>query len=70
MNFTDRVKKDTAAAIEDLYKIPFFADDVVVSTTKPDFEGDYTVVLFTLTKTLSQSPDTIGNSLGYIVRLI
>ncbi|HEY0058731.1 MAG TPA: arginine--tRNA ligase, partial [Flavisolibacter sp.] len=64
MNFTDRIKKDTAAAIEDLYKIPFFGDDVVVSTTKPDFEGDYTVVLFTLTRTLSKSPDAIGNELG------
>ena len=30
----------------------------------PDFEGDYTVVLFTLTKTLKKSPDKIGQELG------
>ena len=46
MNLTAIIKDATAKAIEDIYKLPAFADDVLVNQTKPEFEGDYTVVLF------------------------
>src|SRR6185312_15331632 len=35
-----------------------------VNETKPEFEGDYTVVLFTLVKPLRQSPEALGTALG------
>lgn len=42
-----------------------FSDkDFQVNQTKPEFEGDYTVVLFSLVKQLKKSPDAIGNELG------
>jgi arginyl-tRNA synthetase len=41
-----------------------FADDIVVSQTKPEFEGDYTIVLFSLVKRLSVSPVVFGKELG------
>ncbi len=31
---------------------------------KPEFEGDYTIVLFALVKTLKKSPETLGKELG------
>ncbi|HMU09734.1 MAG TPA: arginine--tRNA ligase, partial [Ferruginibacter sp.] len=38
--------------------------DFQVNQTKPEFEGDYTVVMFSLVKSLKLSPDAIGNQLG------
>jgi arginyl-tRNA synthetase len=35
-----------------------------VNATKPEFEGDYTVVLFAFVKQLKQSPDALGKTLG------
>ncbi|MDB5253784.1 MAG: arginine--tRNA ligase [Flaviaesturariibacter sp.] len=64
MSLVARVKEATAAALESINKLPFYADDVVVSTTKPEFEGDYTVVLFSLVKRLGKQPEALGNELG------
>lgn len=39
-----------------------------INQTKPEFEGDYTIVLFALVKVLKASPEAIGTSLGeYLV---
>ncbi|MDQ3683198.1 MAG: arginine--tRNA ligase [Bacteroidota bacterium] len=62
MNLVAQIKEATAKAIESLYKIS--VDDVTVSQTKPEFEGDYTVVLFSLVKSLKLSPEVIGKQLG------
>ncbi len=42
----------------------FDAAGVTVSVTKPEFEGDYTVVLFPYLKTLKQKPAELGAALG------
>lgn len=42
----------------------FTAKDFQVNQTKPEFEGDYTVVLFSLVKSLQLSPETLGTQLG------
>jgi arginyl-tRNA synthetase len=47
-----------------LYGITFSEKDFQVNTTKPEFEGDYTIVLFSLIKSLKMSPDALGNQLG------
>jgi arginyl-tRNA synthetase len=46
MSLVSEIKQATAKALEDIFKLPAFADDVLVNITKPEFEGDYTVVLF------------------------
>jgi arginyl-tRNA synthetase len=35
-----------------------------VNATKPEIEGDYTIVLFAFVKQLGKSPDVLGNELG------
>jgi arginyl-tRNA synthetase len=45
-------------------KKPFTEKDFQINQTKPEFEGDYTIVLFSLVKQLKLSPDDIGNKLG------
>jgi arginyl-tRNA synthetase len=68
MSLVAQVKEATAKAIEELYKVPAFADDVLVNQTKPEFEGDYTVVLFALVKQLRKSPEQLGQEMGaYLV---
>ena len=37
---------------------------ITINLTKPEFEGDYTVVLFALLKPLKKSPDILGNEIG------
>lgn len=64
MSLVQKIKEAAAAAIESIYKIPVFADDVLVNQTKPEFEGDYTVVLFALVKKLRQSPEQLGSQIG------
>ncbi|MFN2438107.1 MAG: arginine--tRNA ligase [Chitinophagaceae bacterium] len=62
MNLIAQVKEATAKGIEFIYKTT--VEDVTINQTKPEFEGDYTVVLFSLIKTLKQSPEAIGKRLG------
>jgi arginyl-tRNA synthetase len=64
MSLVSVIREYTAAAIRDIYKIPSSVDDILVSQTKPEFEGDYTIVLFALVKSLKQSPDKLGNEIG------
>ena len=47
-----------------LYQQLFTHKDFQVNQTKPEFEGDYTVVLFTLVKSMKRSPEMLGNDLG------
>ena len=64
MSLTATLKEATAKAIEDIYKLPAFADDILVNQTKPEFEGDYTVVLFSFVKKFSTSPEKLGKEIG------
>lgn len=58
------IREKAIDAIESLYGIRFTERDFQVSSTKPEFEGDYTIVLFSLIKQLKSSPETLGNALG------
>jgi arginyl-tRNA synthetase len=64
MSLAATIKEATAKAIEDIYKLPAFADDVLVNQTKPEFEGDYTVVLFAFVKKFKTTPEKLGNEIG------
>ena len=58
------IREKAIEALESLHGIRFTDRDFQVSPTKPEFEGDYTIVLFSLIKQLKSSPDTLGNALG------
>ena len=68
MSRVQKIKEVSANAIEDIFQISLAGNDVLVNQTKPEFEGDYTVVLFALVKRLKQSPEQLGNTIGtYLV---
>jgi len=58
------IREKAIEALESLHGIRFTDRDFQVSPTKPEFEGDYTIVLFSLIKQLKSSPDALGNALG------
>jgi arginyl-tRNA synthetase len=64
MSVASQIKEATAKAINQLYGIQLQTNEVLVNATKPEFEGDYTVVLFAFVKQLKKSPDALGKELG------
>ncbi|NNV56678.1 arginine--tRNA ligase [Limnovirga soli] len=64
MSVVDFIKEAAAAAIKDIYQVDINPEQITVNATKPEFEGDYTIVLFALIKQLRQSPEAIGNDIG------
>ncbi|MGN6354728.1 MAG: arginine--tRNA ligase [Parafilimonas sp.] len=68
MSLINIIKLRTKEVIETLYNISIDESAITVNVTKPEFEGDYTIVLFALLKPLKKSPDALGNELGkYLV---
>ncbi|MEJ8816306.1 arginine--tRNA ligase [Lacibacter sp. H407] len=64
MAIQQQIQQAAIKSLEQLYGKTFTAKDFQINKTKPEFEGDYTVVLFSLLKPLSKSPDALGNELG------
>ena len=69
MSITKKIQESAVESLTHLYEQEFTEKDFQVSQTKPEFEGDYTIVLFSLIKNLKKSPDVIGKELGdYLVK--
>ncbi len=70
MTLSSKIKSIAESALTHLFPnaaIPI--GSVQVSQTKPEFKGDYTIVLFPFLKLLRQKPDVLGNALGeYLVK--
>jgi arginyl-tRNA synthetase len=64
MELISRIRTATRQTLIDLYRYEIAAADILVNETKPEFEGDYTVVLFSFVKELKKKPEQLGNELG------
>ncbi|HQW82996.1 MAG TPA: arginine--tRNA ligase [Ferruginibacter sp.] len=64
MSIVSSLQKNTIDSLTTLYNQSFTEKDFQINQTKPEFDGDYTVVLFSLVKSLKLSPNDIGNQLG------
>lgn len=64
MSVINAIRTATSQVLRELYNLETEKKDIPVSVTKPEFEGDYTIVLFGWVKQLKQSPDTIGQAIG------
>ena len=67
MQLIQNLKQATADAIQSIYQVHVKSEQVLVNATKPEIEGDYTIVLFAFVKQLGKSPDELGNALGEAV---
>ena len=69
MTLASQIRSAAEDALKHLYPdVTIDAATIGVNQTKPEFTGDYTIVLFPLLKLLKQKPDAIGKQLGdYLV---
>src|SRR5205809_291285 len=64
MSIVTEIKKAASKALQALYNVEVKEADVLVNSTKPEFEGDYTIVLFAFVKQLRKSPEALGKETG------
>jgi arginyl-tRNA synthetase len=64
MHLVDQIKKAASEALLSVYQVTVPAHSILVNATKPEFEGNYTVVLFAFVKELKLSPDALGEAMG------
>lgn len=64
MTIIETLRTAAIESLSALYGQPVTNKDFQVNETKPEFEGNYTVVLFSLLKLLKKSPDVLGAELG------
>jgi arginyl-tRNA synthetase len=64
MSITEQIKPLVAKALKELYNVDVNEQELIINITKPEFEGDYTIVLFSFIKSLKKSPEQIGKDLG------
>ena len=66
MNIESTLKSIAIKALEDLYQVNITT--VEIQPTRSDFEGDLTIVVFPLLKSIKTSPMELANKLGeYII---
>lgn len=64
MSINKHIQQSVIESLSFLYNQSFTEKDFQINLTKPEFEGDYTIVMFSLVKSLKSSPEAIGNALG------
>ncbi len=64
MAITTQLKQAASKALTALYQYDLAPDNILINQTKPEFEGDYTIVLFAFVKQLKKSPDALGQEMG------
>ncbi len=64
MELVPGIKLAVQSVLTEKYNYRVDIDDILVNETKPEFSGDYTVVLFSFSKILKTSPDKLGQELG------
>ncbi|BAV08072.1 arginyl-tRNA synthetase [Filimonas lacunae] len=67
MSIVAQIKQVAAAALKELYQQDIAEQDITINATKPEFTGDYTIVLFGFVKQLRKSPDELGEQLGALL---
>jgi arginyl-tRNA synthetase len=64
MSIVSQIKPLVVKALKEIYDFDCNEQDITLNVTKPEFEGDYTIVLFAFIKQLKKSPEQIGKELG------
>ena len=64
MELVPGIKRAVQQILTEKFNYRIDPQDVLVNETKPEFTGDYTVVLFSFSKILKISPDALGKEMG------
>jgi arginyl-tRNA synthetase len=58
------IKHQIAAALKHLYNIELLDNQIVIENTKPEFEGDFTYVVFSILKQSKKGPEQTAQEIG------
>jgi arginyl-tRNA synthetase len=64
MNIVARLKREAVASVQRVYTTTVPDKAVLINETNAEFEGDFTLVTFALSKVLGKKPDDIATALG------
>ena len=64
MSVVQSIRMAAVAAVKSLYDQPVTETDISINTTKPEFEGEYTIVVFSFTKFSRQKPEETAQRIG------
>src|SRR6187397_2629017 len=64
MNIAEQIRVASKNTLEKLYDLTIDEKNIQINETKPEFEGDYTLVLFSFIKQLKKSPEQLGTEIG------
>ena len=64
MSIDNILAQATAAAVKELYGVDFPAEKIVPQTTKKEFEGNETIVVFPFLKASHKAPDVTAQEIG------
>ncbi|HOZ84545.1 MAG TPA: arginine--tRNA ligase [Niabella sp.] len=64
MSIVTELKPVVLKVLNGLYDQNFNEKQIAINTTNPEFEGDYTLVLFSFLKTLKKKPEDLGKEIG------
>src|SRR6185369_1069982 len=64
MSIAEQIRKASKKSLQELYSLTIDEKDIQINETKPEFEGDYTLVLFSFIKQLKKSPEQLGKEIG------
>src|SRR5688572_5737245 len=64
MSLVADIKERITGSIKELYRVDLTPDLLTINQTKPEFEGDYTLVMFSFIKQLKKSPEQLGTEIG------
>ncbi|GEP93439.1 arginyl-tRNA synthetase [Chitinophaga terrae (ex Kim and Jung 2007)] len=68
MSVVQSIRQAAVVAVNSLYNQQVSEADIAINTTKPEFEGEYTIVVFSFTKVSRQKPEETAQSIGeYLV---
>lgn len=67
MSIVTEIKAKVAIVLKELYGYEATQTELTINSTKPEFEGDYTLVLFSFVKQLKKSPEQLGNEIGEVL---
>ncbi len=64
MKILEEIQSTIVKGLSTIYNHDANAEDILISQTRKEFQGDYTVVVFPFVKILKSSPNDVGNKLG------
>lgn len=64
MNIISIIQSKVVSAVKELYGLDIEQKEIILSPTKKDFEGDYTITVFAFSKAARKSPIQVGEELG------